>query len=259
MLRQEKVDFVRRAASEGMVLLKNENSTLPISKKAKIALFGIASYQCFKLGWGSGDMLAQRIIQTNEALEQMGYKIEKETDAINKAWVAEHASEYQRVNRNWAEWTFRFNEIEMPVEAIENASKNADVAIVSIGRCSGEADDLKNTEGFYKLHADETALIKNVSANFDRTVLVLNTCGPLDLRSIEDCKIDSILYASMGGEQFGNSVADILTGRETPSGKLSTTWAKNMRIILQPRALTQCLCLIMKEFTLDTVILTRLT
>ena len=226
MLRQEKVDFVRRAASEGMVLLKNENSTLPISKKAKIALFGIASYQCFKLGWGSGDMLAQRIIQTNEALEQMGYKIEKETDAINKAWVAEHASEYQRVNRNWAEWTFRFNEIEMPVEAIENASKNADVAIVSIGRCSGEADDLKNTEGFYKLHADETALIKNVSANFDRTVLVLNTCGPLDLRSIEDCKVDSILYASMGGEQFGNSVADILTGRETPSGKLSTTWAK---------------------------------
>ena len=226
MLRQEKVDFVRRAASEGMVLLKNENSTLPISKKAKIALFGIASYQCFKLGWGSGDMLAQRIIQTNEALEQMGYKIEKETDAINKAWVAEHASEYQRVNRNWAEWTFRFNEIEMPVEAIENASKNADVAIVSIGRCSGEADDLKNTEGFYKLHADETALIKNVSANFERTVLVLNTCGPLDLRSIEDCKVDSILYASMGGEQFGNSVADILTGRETPSGKLSTTWAK---------------------------------
>ena len=64
MLRQEKVDFVRRAASEGMVLLKNENSTLPISKKAKIALFGVASYQCFKLGWGSGDMLAQRIIQT---------------------------------------------------------------------------------------------------------------------------------------------------------------------------------------------------
>lgn len=226
MLRQEKVDFVRRAASEGMVLLKNENSTLPISKKAKIALFGVASYQCFKLGWGSGDMLAQRIVQTNEALESLGYKMEEETDAINKAWIAEHATEYQRVNRNWAEWTFRFNEIEMPLEAIENASKKADIAIVSIGRCSGEADDLKNTEGFYKLHADETAIIKNVSANFKHTVLVLNTCGPLDLRSIEDCKIDSILYASMGGEQFGNSVADILTGRETPSGKLSTTWAK---------------------------------
>ena len=224
MLRQEKVDFVRRAAADGMVLLKNDNNALPIKDK-KIALFGIASYQCFKLGWGSGDMLAQRIIQTNEALEWAGYEIEPKTDAINKAWVNEHAEEYKRVNRNWAEWVFRFNEINMPFDAIKDASCAVDTAIVSVGRCSGEADDLKNEEGFYKLHADETALIKNVSSCFNRTVLILNTCGPLDLRSIKDCKVDAILYASMGGEQFGNSVADIVSGKVTPSAKLTTTWA----------------------------------
>ncbi|MBO5375097.1 MAG: glycoside hydrolase family 3 protein [Clostridia bacterium] len=226
MLRQEKVDFARRAAADGMVLLKNENATLPISKDKKIALFGVASYQCFKLGWGSGDMLAQRIIQTNEALVDAGYTIEEQSDAINKAWIEEHATEYQRVNRNWAEWTFRFNEIEMPTNIIESSAKEADVAIVSVGRCSGEADDLKNEEGFYKLHADETSLIKRVSACFEHVVLVLNTCGPLDLRSVENCKIDSILYASMGGEQFGNAVADIVSGKVSPSGKLTTTWAK---------------------------------
>lgn len=226
MLRQEKMDFVRRAAADGMVLLKNDNKTLPIAKDKTIALFGIASYQCFKLGWGSGDMLAQRIIQTNEALCDAGYSIETESDCVNKAWIEEHAEEYKRVNRNWAEWVFRFNEIEMPTEIIENASKKADVAVVSVGRCSGEADDLKNEEGYYKLHTDEASLIKRVSSCFDKVVLILNTCGPLDLRAIENCKIDSILYASMGGEQFGNSVADIISGKVSPSGKLTATWAK---------------------------------
>ena len=225
MLRQEKVDFARRAAADGMVLLKN-NGALPIDKDDTVALFGIASYQCFKLGWGSGDMLAQRIIQIDEALRDAGYSIEATADAVNKAWVEAHADEYKRVNRNWAEWTFRFNEIDMPTETIKESAKNAKVAIVSIGRCSGEADDLKNEEGFYKLHADEDNLIKRVSDSFERVVLILNTCGPLDLRSIEDCNISSILYASMGGEQFGNAVADIVSGAVCPSGKLTTTWTK---------------------------------
>ena len=226
MLRQEKVAFARRAGADGMVLLKNDNAVLPIDKNDTVALFGIASYQCFKLGWGSGDMLAQRIVQIDEALRDAGYSIEKTADDVNKAWVENHADEYKRVNRNWAEWTFRFNEIEMPSEIIESASKNAKIAIVTVGRCSGEADDLKNEEGFYKLHADETSLIKRVSRQFEKVVLILNTCGPLDLRSVEDCKIDSVLYASMGGEQFGNAVADIISGAVSPSGKLTTTWAK---------------------------------
>ena len=114
----------------------------------------------------------------------------------------------------------------MPYDAIANASKSADIAIVSVGRCSGEADDLKNEEGFYKLHAQEYTLIRNVAKNFKHTVLVLNTCGPLDLRAIEDCNIDSILYASMGGEQFGNSVVDIISGKVSTSGRLTTTWEK---------------------------------
>ncbi len=225
MLRQEKVNFARRAAADGMVLLKNEGA-LPIDKDCTVALFGIASYQAFKIGWGSGDMMAQKNVQIDEALREAGYTIESTSDAVNKAWIEAHFEEYQRVNRNWAEWTFRFNEIDMPTDTIKTSSKNADVAIVSIGRCSGEADDLKNEEGFYKLHSDETSIIKRVSEYFDKVVLILNTCGPLDLSSIEDCNISSILYASMGGEQFGNAVADIVSGVICPSGKLTTTWAK---------------------------------
>ena len=226
MKRTEKMEFVRHAASEGMVLLKNDNNTLPLSSKNTVALFGIASYQCFKLGWGSGDMLAQRIIQIDEALEAAGYKLEKTSNEIARAWVSSHKEEYQRVNRNWAEWVFRFNEIEITEEQVNNASKGAEYAIITIGRCSGEADDLKNEEGFFKLHSDESTLIRNVSKSFKHTILILNTCGPLDLTSIEDCNIDSILYASMGGERFGYSVVDLISGETNPSGKLSTTWAR---------------------------------
>lgn len=226
MKRHEKVNFVRRAAADGMVLLKNDNNALPLNKDSKIALFGITSYKCFRLGWGSGDMLAQKIEQINEGLEAAGFSLDSEVDSIYKSWIDAHSDEYKAVNRDWAKWVFRFNEADISLQDIENASKRSNVAIVTIGRCSGEADDLKNEEGFHKLHKEEYELIKNVSEKFEKTILVMNVCGVLDITSIEDCKVDAILNASLGGEQFGNSVADIISGAVNPSGKLTTTWAK---------------------------------
>ena len=225
MLRQEKMNFARRAAADGMVLLKNDNNALPIGKDNEIALFGIASYKCFRLGWGSGDMMAQRQSQINEALIEVGYKLNAEINAINEKWVEEHSSEYATLNRNWDEWTFRLNEILVDEKSIENASKTTKIAIVTLGRCSGEAADLKNEEGFHKLHSEEINLIKNVSKYFEKTILLLNVCGPLDLCAIDDCDVDAIVDASLGGEMFGYAVADIVSGAVTPSGKLSTTWA----------------------------------
>ena len=225
MLRQEKVKFARQAAADGMVLLKNENNVLPLDKNSKIALFGIAGYKCFRLGWGSGDMMAQKISQINEGLIDAGFQLDEEINSICQAWINEHSEEYRVLNRNWDEWTFRLNEIKIDDSAIERASKASSVAIVCLGRCSGEAADLKNEEGFFKLHTEEIELVKKVTGHFEHTVLVLNVCGPLDMRAIDECEIDAILDASLGGETFGFAVADILSGAVTPSGKLSTTWA----------------------------------
>ncbi len=225
MLRQEKMDFARQAAADGMVLLKNDGNLLPLEKNKKIALFGINSYRCFRLGWGSGDMLAQKIVQINEGLLDAGYTLDDNVQNACLKWVKEHDAEYATVNRNWGEWTFRFNEIKLESYIIDDASKNNDVAIVTIGRCSGEAADLKNEEGFLKLHKEEIELIQNVSKSFEHTVLLLNVCGMLDLTSIDDCKIDSIVDVSLGGEMFGYAVADIVSGKVTPSGKLAMTWA----------------------------------
>ena len=225
MLRQEKMNIARQVAADGMVLLKNENEALPLSNQSKVALYGIASYRCFRMGWGSGDMLAQKISQINEALEEAGYLLDAEIDEACKCWITDHRGEYENVNRNWDEWTFRFNEIKLDDSLIASSAKRNDVAIITLGRCEGEAADLKNEEGFFKLHSEEVELVKKVSSTHKKTILLLNVCGALDLTEIDDCKIDAIVDVSLGGEMFGYAVADIISGKVTPSGKLAMTWA----------------------------------
>ncbi len=225
MTRQEKLQFARQAAADGMVLLKNDNNVLPISTDKEIALFGIASYKCFRLGWGSGDMMAQEISQIVSALEEAGYKLNADVKNACEAWIEQQDVDYFTLNRNWDEWSFRMKEIDLDESVIAASSKNSDIAVITIGRCSGEAADLKDEEGFFKLHKEENDLVKSVCKYFSKVVLLLNTCGPLNLKSIDDCKIDAIVDVSLGGEQFGYAVADIVSGKVTPSGKLTTTWA----------------------------------
>lgn len=227
MLRQEKLQFARQAAADGMVLLKNKNDVLPISLDKEIALFGIASYKCFRLGWGSGDMMAQRITQIVEGLEYAGYKLNNDVKNACEEWISKQDIDYFTINRNWDEWSFRMKEIELDEKIIEKSSKKSAIAVITLGRCSGEAADLKDEEGFFRLHEEENNLVKTVSKYFDKVVLLLNTCGPLNLNSIDQYNVDAIVDVSLGGEQFGNAVADIVSGKVTPSGKLSTTWAYN--------------------------------
>ena len=224
MLRQEKLNFARKAAADGMVLLKNENCALPIAKDKEIALFGISSYRCFRLGWGSGDMMAQTVSQINEGLKGAGYALNADIEAYCLNYVNE-LPDQRLMNRSWDEWTWRQDEIKLNDAMIEEASKKSDIALITLGRNSGEAFDLKDEEGYFRLHADEVSLVKSVSRRFEQTVLLLNTCGPLDIRAIDDCNIDAIVDVSLGGEMFGFAVADILSGKVSPSGKLTTTWA----------------------------------
>ena len=202
MLRQKKLDFARKAAADGMVLFKNENGALPIAKDKKIALFGISSYRCFRLGWGSGDMMAQTTTEIYTALKEAGYVINGDVESV----CVEHISKLEDVrlmNRSWDVWTWRQNEVEISDDLIANAAKASDVAVVTLGRTSGEGFDLKDEEGYFKLHCEEVSLVKRVSEAFGQTILLLNTCGPLDMRAIDDFKIDAILDVSLGGETFG--------------------------------------------------------
>ena len=224
MLRQEKMDFARGAAADGMVLLKNENGALPLDKNKEIALFGTCAYRCFRLGWGSGDMMAQSISQINEGLKGAGCKLNSDVEAFCLDYIKDWEDQ-RLMNRSWDVWTWRQEEIKIESAMIEDAAKKSDVAVITLGRNSGEGFDLKDEEGYFRLHADEINLVKAVSSAFGQTILLLNTCGPLDLRAIDGCNIDAIVDVSLGGEMFGLAVADVLFGKVTPNGKLTTTWA----------------------------------
>lgn len=224
MLRQEKMNFARQASADGMVLLKNDNNALPIAKDKEIALFGTCAYRCFRLGWGSGDMMAQTISQINEGLKDAGYKLNVDVESFCLNYV-NGLPDQRLMNRSWDVWTWRQDEIKLDIAMIEESAKKSDVAVITLGRNSGEAFDLKDEEGYFRLHCDEIELVKNVTKCFKQTILLLNTCGPLDLREIDNCNIDAIVDVSLGGEMFGYAVADVVSGKVTPNGKLTTTWA----------------------------------
>ena len=112
MLRQEKLDFARKAAADGMVLFKNENNALPIAADKEIALLGICSYRCFRLGWGSGDMMAQTISQINEGLKSAGYKLNSVIEEYCLNYV-NTLPDQRLMNRSWDEWTWRQEEIKL--------------------------------------------------------------------------------------------------------------------------------------------------
>ena len=127
MLRQEKMDFARGAAADGIVLLKNQNSALPIAKDKEIALFGLCSYRCFRLGWGSGDMMAQTISQINEGLKDAGYTLYADIEATYLNYAKE-LPDQRLMNRSWDEWTWRQDEIKLDDAIIEVSAEKSDIA-----------------------------------------------------------------------------------------------------------------------------------
>ncbi len=130
---------------------------------------------------------------------------------------------WNRVNR---EWINSFTEPVPRIQLVKNAAKRNKTAVVSLGRSSGEWFDIPKESGGYYLTENELALLKSVTENFQKTVLLLNYCGNMDISFLKDFEIDAVLYTAMGGEQMGNAVSRVLTGAVNPSGKLTDTWGE---------------------------------
>lgn len=222
---QENKKLARYAALQGMVLLKNEGETLPLTAKVtKAAVFGIGQTHTFKGGTGSGDVNNRETISILQGLkENAAFHIDESLEAVYKQWgqlhpaVYEYAvcktSCYEELPVDWVDW--------------ENAAKN-DVAIMVISHTSGEDSDRKLIRGDYYLSEGEAVLIKKIHEMFSKTIVLINTSSVIDLKEVEP-NCEAILYISMPGQEGGHAVADILCGNATPSGKLTDTWAVNWR------------------------------
>ena len=221
-------ELTREVAAEGFVLLKNEGVTLPLRER-KVALFGSTSYNFIAGGAGSGNVNRPYVVDLRDGLLGNGFTL---NEALDKRYQKHIAAEKKRLEpiqklRKWYEFALRPNEMQRPHAAIiEAANSDSEVAIVTIGRNSAEAFD-RHVERDFLLCPDEEALLTAVSREFHKVgkkvIVVLNICSPMEIASWRD-KADAILVCWMPGQEGGNSVADVLLGKVSPSGKLPTTF-----------------------------------
>ena len=222
----------RQSATEGMVLLENKN-TLPLNSNIKnVAVYGVTSYDFIAGGTGSGNVNRAYTVNLLDGLQNGGYTIDANVQAKYEDYKAQVAAEKAAAaEKNKDNHLFSFLPQPLPAEIVPAAAdlKAAvaanDAAIITLGRISGEFLD-RRTDNF-NLSAEEMSLLKSVCGAFHaagkKVIVVLNIGGVIETASWKNMP-DAVLLAWQAGQEGGNSVADVLTGKVSPSGKLPMTW-----------------------------------
>ena len=214
----------REAVAEGVVLLKNENRVLPLTKGSKIALFGRSQFNYYKSGTGSGGMVnTSYVIGLYEAIIKDEYfQLNKELRATYENWIKDNPFD---AGAGWAAEPWFQKEMPITKELADSTSKESDVAVVLIGRTAGEDQDNSNAKGSYLLTDDEEQMLENVTKAFDKTIVLLNVGNIIDMKWVEKYNPAAVAYIWQGGQEGGNGVIDVLKGVVSPSGKLTDTIA----------------------------------
>lgn len=217
------------AAGEGVVLLKNEDA-LPLNEDAKIALFGTGQIETVKGGTGSGDTHPRYVVSILQGMRERKLRIDEELAKIYEEYIEEmRQKEEYRVRRDpWGTPIKpKLPENFLREEQIEKLAMRNDVAIVVISRISGEGYDRKPVKGDFYLSDDERELIETVSGMFHkfgkRSIVLLNIGSPIEIASWRKL-VDAIVLVWQAGQETGRVVADVLSGKINPSGKLPTTF-----------------------------------
>jgi beta-glucosidase len=227
---EEHALITRQASTEGMVLLKNENQTLPMKNIKNVALFGVNSYDFFSGGLGSGCVNVPYVVDMLNGLKNAGIGTTTQLTEIYQNYV-KYAKAKLKADKNPEMWFLdqgqpKLDEIEITRRCIDHEIKSADAAIVTIARQAGEGMD-RQIEGEFNLTDNEKSMISRVSDAFHAAnkpvIVIINSGSVMETTSWRD-RVDAILVAWQPGEEGGNSVADVLTGKANPSGHLTMTW-----------------------------------
>ena len=214
--------ITRQSANEGIVLLKN-NGTLPWNAKRMVngqwsmvneiktvALFGENSYDFLSGGTGSGCVHPPYVVDMLQ-----GARVKFQAERHPAKWFQTEMMGQQK-----------YPEISISPIAIEKEVSTADAAIITIGRQAGEGID-RDIETEFNLIPEELSLIKDVCNAFHQAgkpvVVIINSGSVIETASWSSYP-DAILCAWQPGMEGGNSIADLLTGKVNPSGKLTMTW-----------------------------------
>ena len=247
----------RQSAAEGMVLMKNEKA-LPFGEKIKnVALYGNTSYDFIAGGTGSGNVNHAYVVSLLDGLKNGGYTVSDELKTAYETYVNDckaakekEIAELEKKDKQAAMFA-RFMPGSLPAEKLFSADElttqaaNADIAVITLGRISGEFLD-RNISNF-NLSDSERKLVEQVCDVYHKAgkqvVVLLNIGGVIETASWKELP-DAILCAWQAGQEGGNSVVDVLSGKQSPSGKFTMTWpvkfsdaysSKNFPIDQDPR------------------------
>ena len=211
------------AAQEAMILLKNNDNTLPFKSK-KIALLGNASYDTFVGGTGSGEVRSAYTVSFFDGFKKDAFQMDADLAKTYQSYIEKEKS--LRPKRGGILETIKPVE-EMPIDdsELQKLAKESDAALITIGRNAGEGSD-RDLNQDYKISEKEISLIKNTVAIFHKqnkkVVVALNIDALIDMTQLENLA-DAILITWLPGQESGNALVEIVSGKVSPSGKLTQT------------------------------------
>lgn len=219
-----------QAALEGIVLLKNDRA-LPL-KPGKIALFGAGVPMTVKGGTGSGEVNERHAVSILEGMEAAGFQI------VSTSWIRDYMSEYENSYKAWKKGfklgfdmiNYMSGSFQLPAgravteQDIQEAS--CDTAIYVVARQAGEGKDKKIEDGEFDLTAAEINSVRLLKQHYRKVILVINSGAYMNLSNLE-AEADAVIFFCQQGMEGGRAFADIISGKVSPSGKLTDTWAKN--------------------------------
>ena len=226
-------ELARKAAREGIVLLKNEGHVLPLKEGSRVALFGAGAGKTMKGGTGSGDVNEREAVSIYQGMVNAGFQI------TTADWVKAYDKIYDDARIAWRD--------EIVAKAAGNAMKffnvyssipfypptgpkaektDTDTAIYVISRIAGEGSDRFNKAGDYYLTDEEKEMLKDICENYEKVIVAVNTGGLVDLSFMDEYdNIRGLLYIVQPGMEGGNAFADVISGKVSPGGKLTDSWA----------------------------------
>ncbi len=225
-------ELARKVAGESIVMLKNEGGTLPLKAGAKLAVYGVGSEDFVAVGIGSGHVVAKHVANMRESLTAAGFELNQDLAGYYKAYVElDHATKRVAGAMDWLmyeSWGYgkKVSEPDVPLNQLPQQAAESDAAIIVISRDAGEGNDRTMVDDF-ELTARDRKLIRRVSDEFHakgkKVVVVLNIGGVIETVSWKNLA-DAILLPWQPGQEGAYAVADVLTGKVNPSGKLTMTF-----------------------------------